>query len=73
MNGITKLFVTLNGELVPSRNTLIATGSHPLIPRIEGLEETGYLTNEDIFDLTHLPVVKKLPTGHHALLINSII
>jgi dihydrolipoamide dehydrogenase len=47
--------LTLNGERFTSRNTLIATGSHPLVPQIEGLEEAGYLTNENIFDLTRLP------------------
>jgi pyruvate/2-oxoglutarate dehydrogenase complex dihydrolipoamide dehydrogenase (E3) component len=47
--------LVLNGEHITSRNMLIATGSHPLVPRIEGLEEVGYLTNEDAFDLQHLP------------------
>ncbi|MEO7021869.1 MAG: FAD-dependent oxidoreductase [Ktedonobacteraceae bacterium] len=47
--------LVLNGELIHSRNTIIATGSHPAIPPIEGLAETGYLTNEGVFDLTHLP------------------
>ena len=47
--------LTLNGEAFTSRNTLISTGSRPLIPRIEGLEETGYLTNEDVFNLLSLP------------------
>ncbi len=45
----------LNGETIASRNTLIATGSHPAIPNIEGLAETGYMTNEDVFDLQNLP------------------
>ncbi len=45
----------LNGEIVTSRNTLIATGSRPTIPNIEGLEEVGYYTNNDLFDLEHLP------------------
>lgn len=52
-NSATEL--SLNGETFNSRNTLIATGSHPAIPRVEGLEETGYLTNEGVFDLTQLP------------------
>lgn len=52
-NSATEL--TLNGERFSSRNTLIATGSRPLVPGIEGLEETGYLTNEDMFHLVHLP------------------
>ena len=47
--------LSLNGETITSRNTLISTGSRPLIPTIEGLEETGYLTNEDVFHLMSLP------------------
>jgi dihydrolipoamide dehydrogenase len=52
-NSATEL--TLNGKSFFTRNTLIATGSRPLVPQIEGLEETGYLTNEDVFNLVHLP------------------
>jgi dihydrolipoamide dehydrogenase len=52
-NSATEL--TLNGEPFTSRTTLIATGSKPLVPPIEGLEKTGYLTNEDVFNLVHLP------------------
>lgn len=52
-NSATEL--SLNGETFTSRNTLIATGSHPMVPNVEGLEEVGYLTNEGVFDLTRLP------------------
>src|SRR6266487_2567388 len=52
-NSATEL--TLNGETFTSHNTLISTGSRALVPRIEGLEETGYLTNEDVFNLMLLP------------------
>jgi dihydrolipoamide dehydrogenase len=52
-NSATEL--TLNGESFFSHNTLIATGSRPLVPQIDGLEETGYLTNEDVFNLIRLP------------------
>ncbi len=45
----------LNGESLYSRNTIIATGSRPVVPGVEGLAETGYLTNEGVFDLTRLP------------------
>lgn len=45
----------LNGERIRSRNTIIATGSRPIVPVVEGLAETGYLTNEDVFDLNQLP------------------
>ncbi|GCF11553.1 dihydrolipoyl dehydrogenase family protein [Dictyobacter arantiisoli] len=45
----------LEDEEITSRNILIATGSRPALPPIEGLQATGYLTNEDVFDLTALP------------------
>ena len=45
----------LNDIPVSSRNTIIATGSHPAIPPVEGLADVGFLTNEDVFDLLHLP------------------
>jgi pyruvate/2-oxoglutarate dehydrogenase complex dihydrolipoamide dehydrogenase (E3) component len=45
----------LNSEEFTSRNTLIATGSRPVTPGVEGLQETGYLTNEDVFNLMQLP------------------
>ncbi len=45
----------LNGERFTSRSTLIATGSRPRVPDIAGLAGTGYLTNEDVFNLTGLP------------------
>jgi pyruvate/2-oxoglutarate dehydrogenase complex dihydrolipoamide dehydrogenase (E3) component len=47
--------LNLNDETISSRNTLIATGSHPAIPDIEGLVVTGYMTNEDVFNLMSLP------------------
>lgn len=34
---------------------VLGTGSRPLRPPIEGLEETGYLTSRDILDLKDLP------------------
>jgi pyruvate/2-oxoglutarate dehydrogenase complex dihydrolipoamide dehydrogenase (E3) component len=34
---------------------LIATGARPSIPAIPGLAEAGYLTHENVFDLTALP------------------
>jgi pyruvate/2-oxoglutarate dehydrogenase complex dihydrolipoamide dehydrogenase (E3) component len=45
----------LNEQKISSRTTLIATGSHPAHPQVEGLAEIGYLTNEDVFQLTDLP------------------
>jgi pyruvate/2-oxoglutarate dehydrogenase complex dihydrolipoamide dehydrogenase (E3) component len=45
----------LNGQEIMSRNIIIATGSHPALPDVEGLQEVGYLTNKDVFNLTALP------------------
>ncbi|HLG62121.1 MAG TPA: FAD-dependent oxidoreductase [Ktedonosporobacter sp.] len=47
--------LVLNDEEITSRSIVIATGSRPAIPAIEGLQEVGYFTNEDVFDLTALP------------------
>ncbi len=40
---------------VSASRFIIATGSHPVIPPIEGLGNIRYLTNENIFDLKRLP------------------
>ncbi len=47
--------LSLDGEKFTSHNTIIATGSRPAVPDIEGLNETGYYTNNDLFNLEHLP------------------
>ncbi len=53
--------------VVRPRRVVIATGSSPLVPPIPGIEETPYLTNESVFDLTerpeHLIVVGGGPIG----------
>ena len=47
--------LSLNGVEITSRNIVIATGSRPATPAVAGLQEVGYLTNEDAFSLLHLP------------------
>jgi len=47
--------VQVNGQVIRGRRFVIATGSQPFIPPIEGLEATGYLTNEELFSLRDLP------------------
>jgi pyruvate/2-oxoglutarate dehydrogenase complex dihydrolipoamide dehydrogenase (E3) component len=42
-------------RLLTAKHFVIATGSSPFIPDIDGLEQTGYQTNETIFSLQHLP------------------
>jgi len=40
---------------VRARRFLLATGSAPLVPPIEGIERVPFLTNETVFDLEALP------------------
>ena len=47
--------VSLNGTYITAKNWVIATGSSPAIPIVEGLEQTPYMTNRDIFYLDRLP------------------
>ncbi|MGP6207704.1 mercury(II) reductase [Cuniculiplasma sp. SKW3] len=42
-------------EQIRGYNFIIATGSRPFIPKIEGLEDTGYLTSENVWDMDKLP------------------
>jgi pyruvate/2-oxoglutarate dehydrogenase complex dihydrolipoamide dehydrogenase (E3) component len=53
----------MNDQKITSRTTIIATGSHPAHPQIEGLAEVGYLTNEDVFQLTDLPATLLIVGG----------
>ncbi len=43
------------GQVVRARRFVIATGSSPALPSIEGLAEVSFLTNETIFELTERP------------------
>ena len=47
--------IRLNGKTFSAKNWVIATGSSPSIPSIEGLDKTPFLTNKEIFSLDHLP------------------
>jgi len=47
--------VRLNGKTISAKNWVIATGSSPFIPPIEGLDQTDYITNKEIFYMDHLP------------------
>ena len=47
--------VDMNGEKISAKNWVIATGSSPGIPPIKGIEHTPYITNKDMFLLSHLP------------------
>lgn len=45
----------VNGQKLTARNFVISTGSRPAIPPVPGLEEAGYLTNEQVFSLSQRP------------------
>ncbi len=45
----------VDGITLEYKKAVIATGTRPLVPPIEGLEEAGYLTNESVFNLTRQP------------------
>ncbi len=47
--------VTVCGTPLRFRKAVIATGGSPVHPDIQGLAESGFRTNETIFDLTELP------------------
>jgi pyruvate/2-oxoglutarate dehydrogenase complex dihydrolipoamide dehydrogenase (E3) component len=47
--------ITVNRRHLTGEHFLIATGAHPSLPDIVGLEETGYLTPRTILDLTKPP------------------
>lgn len=47
--------LTAGNNQVQAKRFVIATGSSPAIPNIEGLKQVHFLTNETIFNLTELP------------------
>jgi pyruvate/2-oxoglutarate dehydrogenase complex dihydrolipoamide dehydrogenase (E3) component len=44
-----------SGEVIKGKRIVIATGSRPAIPPIEGIESVHYMTNETIFELEETP------------------
>ncbi|HSC11749.1 MAG TPA: mercuric reductase [Rhodanobacteraceae bacterium] len=47
--------LAVDGTRLGFRKALIATGARPHVPHIPGLAEAGYLTNDDVFELSVLP------------------
>jgi len=50
-----RFHLQLDDKVISSRNFIIATGSRPSLPSIEGIDTIPYLTNESIFNLDKLP------------------
>src|SRR3546814_14322350 len=48
--------LAVGDRTIYARRFVIATGSQPLIPSIEGLADVPYLTNETVFALDRLPL-----------------
>ena len=59
--------VAVDGTPISAERVVIATGSHPAVPPIPGLDSVPYLTNESLFRLTsqpaHLVVLGAGPIG----------
>ncbi|PWI33335.1 pyridine nucleotide-disulfide oxidoreductase [Vibrio albus] len=47
--------VEVQGQRITTRNIVIATGAHPLVPKIPGLNDVNYYTSDTIWSLTTLP------------------
>ena len=59
--------VSAGGRIIQARRYVVATGSSPFVPPIEGLADIPYFTNETIFDLRerpgHLVIIGGGPIG----------
>ncbi|MBF0201570.1 MAG: FAD-dependent oxidoreductase [Desulfamplus sp.] len=47
--------IKLNGKIISAKNWVIATGSSSSIPPIPGINNTGFITNREIFYMDSLP------------------
>ena len=55
--------VSVNNRLITGKSIVIATGSSPNIPEIDGLQDCPYYTNETIFNLEEKP--------HHMIVLGA--
>jgi pyruvate/2-oxoglutarate dehydrogenase complex dihydrolipoamide dehydrogenase (E3) component len=47
--------VRVNGRVLEAKDVIVATGSDPVIPPLDGLEEAGYWTNREASSLHEIP------------------
>jgi len=52
---LSKSSIKVKDEIYEGKNIILSTGSSPLIPKIKGLKEVDFLTNENIFELKKFP------------------
>ncbi|MGJ8622752.1 MAG: dihydrolipoyl dehydrogenase family protein [Yoonia sp.] len=64
---ISKTEVQAGDTIIAARRFVVATGSGPFVPPIDGIEDVTYYTNENIFDLrekpAHLIIIGGGPIG----------
>ena len=47
--------VEVDGRTLTTRSIIVATGGSPFVPPIEGIEKTGFLTSDTVWQLRELP------------------
>ena len=47
--------VEVNGKILSSKNIIIATGAHPTLPPIAGLDQVDFLTTDNLWNIRELP------------------
>ena len=47
--------VEVNGETIRTPNIVVATGGRPFVPPIEGIDEVGYYTSDDLWEMREKP------------------
>lgn len=47
--------VEVGGQRLSARTIVLATGAEPFVPPIPGLDDTGYLTSDNVWDLREQP------------------
>lgn len=47
--------VEVNGKTLTTRNIIVATGARPFVPPVPGIEQTGYLTSDTLWELREQP------------------
>ncbi|PSN93455.1 mercury(II) reductase [Candidatus Marsarchaeota G2 archaeon ECH_B_2] len=50
-----KVVGTAHEKTIYAKNFIVATGSRPTAPPIEGLEQTGYITSDSVWNLEYKP------------------
>jgi mycothione reductase len=47
--------IEINNQQITGKKVFIGSGARPLIPKIKGIEQIDYLTNENVFNLSDKP------------------